>query len=81
MKSDKQLFQHFLKFLLKQDSPAKLEEWLGILLTPKELEELPKRLQIIEMLQAGIPQREIAEKLNVGIATVTRGSRELQRRK
>jgi TrpR family trp operon transcriptional repressor len=52
--------------------------FLGIL-TQQELADLPKRLEIFKMLKAGIPQHEIANKLGVGIATVTRGSHELQR--
>lgn len=58
------------------------EEMLNLLegiLTPKELEEIPTRLQIIRMLKQGTPQHEIAEKLGIGIATVTRGSKELQK--
>ncbi|EXJ11001.1 Trp operon repressor [Nitrincola nitratireducens] len=52
---------------------------LESLLTPAELNEIPKRLQILKMLQAGIPQRKIAEQLGVGIATVSRGARALKR--
>jgi TrpR family transcriptional regulator, trp operon repressor len=51
--------------------------FLKQILTPRELEEIPKRLQVVKMLKQGIAQREIAKKLGVGIATVTRGSREL----
>jgi TrpR family trp operon transcriptional repressor len=40
---------------------------------------MANRLQIIEMLQQGIPQRQIADTLGVGIATVTRGSHHLKR--
>lgn len=36
--------------------------------------DVTKRLQIFEMLEQGVPQRQIAEKLGVGIATVTRGA-------
>ncbi len=56
-----------------------MQDFLLGILTPKELEEIPTRLQIVKMLKAGIAQHTIAEKLNVGIATVTRGSKELQK--
>ncbi len=56
-----------------------MEDFLLGILTPKELEEIPMRLSIVKMLKAGTPQHEIAEKLGVGIATVTRGSKELQK--
>ncbi len=55
-----------------------LEEALRDLLTPAELTEVSNRLQILRMLEAGMPQREIAKQLGVGIATVTRGARALK---
>jgi len=58
-----------------------MREFLLGLLTPKEIEELPKRIQIVKMLKKGIPHHTIAEKLGVGVATVTRGSKEIQRGK
>lgn len=71
----KQLVEHLL---LAEDHKA-LNERLTNLLTPAEFNEISKRLQILEMLEAGTPQRQIAEELGVGIATVTRGSRALQK--
>jgi TrpR family trp operon transcriptional repressor len=54
-----------------------LNAFLIDLLTPVEYVEIKKRWEIIKMLDAGVNQHEIAQKLHVGIATVTRGSREL----
>ncbi len=65
--------------LLKHDSKEKMRNFLEGILTPQELEEIPMRLQIVKMLKKGIPQHEIAEKLKTGIATVTRGSKEIQK--
>lgn len=56
-----------------------MEKILHSLLTPSELSEISKRLQIFRLLESGMPQRQIAETLGVGIATVTRGSRALKR--
>ena len=53
-------------------------DFLKNILTPKELDEIAKRLQIVKMLNKGTPQREVAEALGVSIGTVSRGSRELQ---
>ena len=66
--------------LLVQNSPEAMEKTLRELLTEGELADVANRLQIIEMLQEGIPQRQIADKLGVGIATVTRGSHHLKRK-
>ena len=49
------------------------------LLTIGEIEEIARRLQIVKLLKEGVPQREIASRLKVGVATVTRGSREIKK--
>lgn len=49
------------------------------LLTEGELVELVKRLQIVKKLKAGVSQQKIAKELGVGVATVTRGSKEIQK--
>lgn len=54
------------------------KNFLKNILTPTELDEVIKRLQIVKLLKKGIPQREIAKKLDVSIGTITRGSRELK---
>lgn len=64
--------------LLEIKNEKEMEDFLGALFTPKEIEEIPKRLEIVKMLKNGTSQRLIANKLGVGIATVTRGSRELK---
>jgi TrpR family trp operon transcriptional repressor len=64
-------------FLENQDSEEMIDFLRGIL-TSKELSELSTRLEIVKMLKQGVPQHTIAEELGVGVATVTRGSKELQ---
>lgn len=64
---------------VKLKSSEEVIIFLEALLTPKELKEIPKRLQIIKLLKSGMPHRDVSEKLKVGIATVSRGSRELAR--
>lgn len=54
------------------------KDFLQNILTPTELDEVVKRLQIVKLLKKGVPQRKIAERLDVSIATITRGSRELK---
>ena len=61
------------------DTTEKMMNFLEGILTLKELEEIPTRLQIVKMLKEGIPQHQIAEQLRIGIATVTRGSKEIQK--
>ena len=54
------------------------DTFLKALLTPAEHAELAKRWQIVKQLIRGVSQREIRDALSASIATVTRGSRELQ---
>lgn len=70
--------RELLEHLLTAHTPDSLEQLLNNLLTPSEMAEISKRLQIFKLLEAGLPQRQIAEQLGVGIATVTRGSRALK---
>lgn len=62
-----------------QKGEESLDAFLESLLTPSEYEQIVKRLQIIKQLKLGIPHRDIASNLEVGIATITRGSRELSK--
>lgn len=71
---------YLVNHLLDQESPAAMEKALRDLLTPNELIDVANRLQIFEMLEQGVPQRQIADTLGVGIATVTRGSNTLKNR-
>lgn len=78
MVRNKQL-QELINLLLTIKTEEKMEDFLLGILTPKEQLEIPMRLRIVKMLKQSIPQQEIAEILGVGVATVTRGSRELQK--
>lgn len=70
----KELVDH----LLAMPDRSAMETALHELLTLSELSEICNRLQILRRLEQGVPQREIARQLGVGIATVTRGSRALK---
>lgn len=65
--------------LIEQNPNAEfLEKLFDAILTDKEQIELAKRLQIFALLQQGLPQREISERLEVGVATVSRGAKAYQ---
>ncbi len=73
------LFGNLIEHFLSLRTEKELKTFMSAILTPKELDEIPKRLEIVRLLKRGMSQRQIADKLGVGIATVTRGSRELQK--
>lgn len=64
--------------LLKADSSDKMRNLLKGLLTAKELEEFAERIRIVQLLKKGVGQHTIAEKLGVGVATVSRGAKEIK---
>lgn len=55
-----------------------LAKFLEDLLTPTEFDELAARWQIVKLLNQQVPQHEIAKRTHTAVATVTRGSREMQ---
>lgn len=70
--------EELVNTILNVRGKKEMYDFLQGILTPKELFEIPNRLQIIKMLKRGISHHDIAGKLHVGVATVTRGSRELR---
>lgn len=67
-----------IEAFLKNKTSSEMLDFLKGILTPKEFDEVVTRLQIVKLLKKGLPHQEIARRLKVGVATVTRGSRELR---
>lgn len=65
--------------LVRIHDKEEMTEFLRGLLTEGELEEIARRVQIVKKLKSGISQHAIAHELGVGVATVTRGSKEIQK--
>ena len=76
--NDKFLSELIAEFLKIKDKKV-MKNFLMGLFTQQELEEIQTRVQIVKMLKKGVPQHEIAKKLGIGVATVTRGSNEIKR--
>lgn len=74
----KSQLDELIDLLLSINNKEDMKDFLLGILTPKELQEIPTRLQIVKRLKKGISQHKVAEELGVGIATVTRGSKELK---
>jgi len=70
-------FNDFIDLTYSIRDKKVLEDFLFGVTTDKERAELTQRVEIVKRLVAGEPQQRIAADLGVGIATVTRGSKEL----
>lgn len=75
---NKKYFEELVISFLNQKNKLEMKDFLFGILTPNEFEEITKRLQIVKLLKKGLPHQEIARRLKVGVATVTRGSREIR---
>lgn len=73
------LFNQLRDVLISIQDRDRMEDFLQGILTPQELDDIPMRLEIISSLKKGLPQHMLAKKLGVGIATVTRGSKEIKK--
>ena len=67
-----------LDIFANADTPAQVQALFVALLTDSEQHELTNRLRIFTLLAQGHTQRDIATRLGVGIATVSRGARAYQ---
>ncbi len=75
----KQIYLYdLIETILKLEDGRQALDFLKGILTPKELSEVVMRLQVVSRLKKGDSQRKIAQELGIGIATVSRGSREIQ---
>lgn len=73
-----QSYKTLIQLIANNPNTEFVEKLFDAILTDKEQIELAKRLQIFALLQQGLPQREISERLEVGVATVSRGAKAYQ---
>lgn len=66
------------KYFLKSDTKARVRDLLQGLFTEKERKEFAMRVEIIKRLRKGQSHQKIAKALGVGVATVTRGAKEIK---
>ena len=77
-KFDQSAFDRFCETLSSISSPDEVRKFLTELLTDNERLDVALRWHLLELLQAGVSQRKIAEKLRVSLCKITRGSKILK---
>jgi len=70
-------FPELVKLVASIQDIELLEDFFMGLTTEVERKEFVQRVEIVKRLLAGEPQAKIAQELGVGVATVTRGSKEV----
>ena len=60
-------------------SAEEMERFLRELLTDSELRDITLRWQLLNLLTQGVPQRKIADSLQISLCKITRGSRILKK--
>jgi len=71
--------QEIVGRLVEIDDPGLLERFFRQILTPKEVQDLSSRWELVKLLKKGISQREIARRLHLSLCKITRGARELKK--
>ncbi len=69
------------QYLAGTKNPEKIQSFLESILTPAELHDLNLRWELVKMLDKGMSQRQIAGELHISLCKITRGSRELKKKK
>ena len=77
-KSAKRQKEELNKLIASLQDAAEVENLFNELLTPAESEDLARRWHLVRLLIKGASQREVSKEVGIGVATVTRGARELR---
>ena len=72
-------FREIAAVLAETDDATMIERFFTSFLTPRELQELSQRWELVKLLDEGRTQRGIAAKLGISLCKITRGSRELKK--
>jgi TrpR family trp operon transcriptional repressor len=56
-----------------------IAEFLRSILTESEVKEVSSRWELVKLLNEGMSQRKISEKLGLSLCKITRGSKELKK--
>ena len=77
-KFDQSAFERFCQALASISSPDEVHDFMQELLTENERLDIALRWHLLELLDAGVSQRKIAEMLGISLCKITRGSKLLR---
>jgi TrpR family transcriptional regulator, trp operon repressor len=67
------------RVLAATDDEVLIESFLQSILTRYEIDEISSRWELVKLLNSGMSQRKIADRLGLSLCKITRGSRELKK--
>ncbi len=73
--------EELAKILAEVHDPQDMVQFLEEILTPKEMNDLALRWQLLKSLHNGKTQRAIAAEYNISLCKITRGSKILKKEK
>lgn len=62
------------------DDPGLMARLFNEIFTPAEIQDVALRWRLMEMLNEGVSQRQIASELGISLCKITRGSKVLKKR-
>ncbi len=65
--------------LAASEDREQIESFLKSILTRNEIDEISARWELVKLLDEGMSQRKIADRLGISLCKITRGSRELKK--
>ncbi len=65
--------------LANAEDQSQIAEFLRSILTENEVKEVSSRWELVKLLNDGMSQRKISEKLGLSLCKITRGSKELKK--
>ncbi len=66
-----------VEVLCRITEPKIMKRFISEIFTPAEIDDFVLRWRLMEMLQNGVPQRDIATELGISLCKITRGSKVL----
>ena len=70
--------QNLVEVLCRITEPVIMRRFFSEIFTPAEIDDFVLRWRLMEMLQSGVSQRDIATELGISLCKITRGSKVLR---
>ena len=77
--ADRKRLLEISSVLASTENPELINGFLLSILTPMEAQNIASRWELVKLMDRGVSQRKIAERLGISLCKITRGSKELKK--